>query len=91
MSTHYIDCITCGMEIGSSHEGYEEGYHPECRPFKQARVLMIDYPHNSVYRGLSLGLLEEALLEEMEVMVFDLTEPFRPFTEDSFPKGGMFE
>lgn len=90
MSTHFITCA-CGFEIGSAQEGYEEGYHPECRPFKQAEVLAMDYtlPHLSVYMVNTPMLLEHNLQEGMEIMVFDLTEPFRPFTKNSFPQGGM--
>lgn len=32
MSTHYRDCELCGEEIGSAHDGYVEGFHPECLP-----------------------------------------------------------
>lgn len=77
------------MELGSSHEGYEEGYHPECKPFKQAKVLAIDNLRCSVYFVETLTMVEENLNEGMEIMVFDLTEPFQPFSEGSFPKGGM--
>ena len=90
MSTRWITCH-CGFVIGSAQAqvGYEEGYHPGCRPFKQARVLCMDYLHESVYEALTLTLVEANLDEGMEIMIFDLTEPFRPFTKNSFPKGGM--
>jgi len=88
MGTHFITCA-CGFDIGSAQEGYEEGYHPECRPFKQAKLLAIDNLRCSVYRVETLMLLEVNLQEGMEVIVFDLTEPRRPFTPTSFPAGDM--
>ena len=61
------------------------------RPFKQAMVLAIDNARckRSVYFVETLWLLQTNLQEGMEIIVFDLTEPRRPFTPTSFPAGDM--
>ena len=91
MSTHWIPCDSCGFDIGSAQEGYEEGCHPECRPFKHVKVLVTQAgPFDLDFGPVdNAAQLEEAVNEGLEVIVFDLTEPFQPFSEGSFPKGGM--
>ncbi len=93
MSTLYRDCKQCGVEIGSAHEGFEEGIHPECRPFTKAKVLSLNWNHLygtfDQYPIQSPFELEEAIvLGDREVLVFDTRKPV-PFTKDSFPEGGM--
>ena len=67
----------------------EYTYLKALNPFKQAKVLAIDNVRCSVYFVETLWLLQDNLQEGMEIIVFDLTEPFQPFSEGSFPKGGM--
>ncbi len=90
MSTHYIDCKTCGMELGSSHEGYEDGVHPECKLFTKARVFTLE-PCVPWY-GESKTPTEvwDDVMEQREIMVFDLIESKSiAFTKGSMPEGDM--
>jgi len=98
MSTHYIDCKVCGMELGSSHEGYEEGVHPECKLFTKARVIVLPEPGffgSSFFESKTPTEVWDDVKEMREMMIFDLTEPPEKhsvaFTKNSFPKGGMPE
>lgn len=90
MSTHYIDCDTCGMELGSSHDGYEDGVHPECKIFTKARVLALDTEGDLTYESKTPTEVWDDVMERREIIVFDLTEPKSiAFTEGSYPKGDL--
>ncbi len=93
MSTHYVNCEMCDDEIGSSHPGYMTKLHPECKPFVSAVVvstMRIDLHYDVPLELFTKRELEDDLFYGLEYLIFDLREePKKPFTKNSFPKGGM--